>query len=130
MKKQVIIPLQTIQETSTFQTNEYHLQILAADTFKAIKVYESPDLGTVQYNSDLHNFLQQTFNIDIHLPQGDVDLIIGLREHGLSPDSIKSPQDNFSLSTTPNLKLYKSALVPSRRIVCGSIPESLIESRP
>ena len=129
MKKQVLIPLQTIQETSTFQTNEYHLQILAGDTFKAIKVYESPDLGTVQYNCDLDNFLQQTFNTDIHLPRGDIDLIIGLREHGLSPDSIKSSRDNFSHSTTPNLKLYESALVPSRRLACGSIPESLLGFR-
>ena len=130
MKKQVLIPLQTIQETSSFQTYEYHLQILAGDTFKAIKVYESPDLGTVQYNSDLDNFLQQTFNTDIHLPRGDVDLIIGLREHGLSPDSIKSSRDNFSQATTPNLKLYESALVRSRKLACGSIPESLIEFRP
>ena len=116
-KKRVIIPLHTIQGTSSFQTWEWNIQLLVGDTFKSVKVYESPDIGTVQYNGDVNNFLQQTFHTDIHFPQGDVDLLIGLREHGLSPNSLKTSQ---------NLKLYQSALVPSRRLVCGTVSTALI----
>ena len=86
-RKRVTVPLQTINDTSSFDTYEYSFQILAGDRFKMIKVYETPDLGSIQYNRDLHSFLQQNLNTDVHLPTGDVGLIIGLREHGLSPDT-------------------------------------------
>ena len=116
------IPLQTIQGTNSFMTWEYHLQIQVGNAFKAIKVYESPSIGSLQYNDDLHRFLQETFQSDIHLPQGEVSLLIGLRDHGLSPNSLPP-----SLPQSPtNLKLYQSALIPSRRLACGTIPTALI----
>ena len=68
-RKRVNIPLQTIQGTNSFMTWEYHLQIQVGKAFKAIKVYESPSIGSVQYNDDLHRFLQETFQSDIHLPK-------------------------------------------------------------
>ena len=125
-RKRVNIPLQTIQGTNSFMTWEYHLQIQVGNAFKAIKVYESPSIGSVQYNDDLHRFLQETFQSNIHLPQGDVSLLIGLRDHGLSPNSLPP-----SLPQSPtNLKLYQSALVASRRLACGTIPTALIPGLP
>ena len=141
-KKRVTVPLHTIQGTTSFRTWEYHLQILVGDTYRAIKVFESPDIGTVHYNSELPSVLKNALHSDIHLPQGSVDLLIGLREHGLSPDTLRvAPGGHKSCPScpgghkscpscsqpqTPNLKLYQSSLVPSRRLACGTIPTTLI----
>ena len=86
-KKRVNIPLQTIQGHNSFTTWEYNIQIQVDNAFKSMRVYESPSIGSVQYSAELQRFLQEKFPA-IHLPQGDVSLLIGLRDHSLSPNSL------------------------------------------
>ena len=138
-KKRVNIPLQTIQGHNSFTTWEYNIQIQVDNAFKSMRVYESPSIGSVQYSAELQRFLQEKFPA-IHLPQGDVSLLIGLRDHSLSPNSLPtnaspSPSDSPSQSPTnlpspsprlPDMKLYQSALLPSRQLACGTIPSAFI----
>ena len=118
-RRKVSVPLQTIQATTSIQTWEYEIQIQVGNTLKTIMVYESPSLGSLQYDDRLHLFLQKIFKHDIHLPVGDVGLLIGLKNHAISPDSLLRHK-------TINLKLYESSIAPSRNLPCGSVPNSLI----
>ena len=43
-RKRVTVPLQTINDTSSFDTYEYSFQILAGDRFKMIKLYYNTNL--------------------------------------------------------------------------------------
>ena len=121
-RKRVTIPIQTIQGISTFQTWEYQVGVKneATNTFKTIRVFESPSVGSLHYNGKVHKLLQDSFGAKIHFPKGDVQLLIGVRDHTFSPDSVRSHE-------SLNLKLYKSALNPSRHLVCGSLPSTLME---
>ena len=121
-KKKVTIPLQTVRGTSSFQTWEYQIGVKneATNTFKTIRVFESPSVGSLHYNAKVHKLLQERFGTNIHFPRGEVQLLIGVRDHTFSPDSIRSHE-------SLNLKLYKSALNPTRHLVCGSLPSALIE---
>ena len=124
-RRRVTVPLHTIQGTTPFRTWQYHLQILVNNEYKSIKVYESPDIGTVQYDSALPSFLKKVFGCPIHLPEGSVDLLIGIREHALSPDTLAIKPAHGTVEA-PNLKIYQSSLVPARRLICGSISSALI----
>ena len=118
-RRKVSVPVQTIQATTSIQTWEYEIQIQVGNTLKTIMVYESPSLGSIQYDDRLYLFLQETFKHDIHLPEGDVGLLIGLKHHTISPDSLLRHK-------TLNLKLYESSIVPSRKLPCGSVLNSII----
>ena len=120
-RRRVTIPLQTIQGTTSIKTWEYQIGVKneGTNTFKMIKVYQSPSVGSLHYSDQVHNLLQDSFDGEVHLPQGDVQLLIGVRDHTMSPYS--------SLShNSLNLRLYHSALVPSRQLVCGSLSSTLI----
>ena len=121
-RKKVTIPLQTVRGTSSFQTWEYQIGVRneATNTLKMIRVFESPSVGSLHYNGKVHKLLQESFGTNVHFPRGDVQLLIGVRDHTFSPDSIRSHE-------SLNLKLYKSALNPSRHLVCGSLPSAFIE---
>ena len=128
-RRRVTVPLHTIQGTTPFRTWQYHLQILVNNEYKSIKVYESPDIGTVQYDSALPSFLKKVFGCAIHLPEGSVDLLIGIREHALSPDTLAIKPAHGTVEV-PNLKIYQSSLMPARRLICGSISSALIGGVP
>ena len=81
-----------------------------------MNVYETPSLFPIYYSDYARDFLQKTFATDIHLAEGGVKVLLGLKDHAvLSPNALYSHE-------LLNLKLYQSVIKPCRKFVCGSIP--------
>jgi len=109
------VDVQTVESTRAIKTREHQIQIQVGDTFKSLKVYETPSLFPIYYSDYARSFLQKTFGSKIHLPTGETGLLLGLKHHLLSPNTLDSHQH-------ANLKLYQSVISPWRELVCGSIP--------
>ena len=115
--RRVKINLQTIRDTEPVKTKEHKIQILVGGTYRKIKIYEAPkdgSLPSVHHDSYVREFLRNTFG-PVHLPEGDAELLLGLKHHIFSPNSLPCHQ-------YANLKLYESVINHGYKIVCGNIP--------
>ena len=119
-KKRCTVNLQTIRGTRPFTTWQYQLHILVNGVQRPILVLETPSIGSVYYSSELESYFARSLQFPLHLPQGQVQLLIGLKDHGLHPNTTQQP------SPAPDLKIYASSTTSERRLLCGSVPTSLI----
>lgn len=110
------VDVQTVESTRAIKTREHQIQIQVGGVFRSMNVYETPNLFPIYYSNYARDFLQKTFATDIHLAEGEVKVLLGLKDHAvLSPNALYSHE-------LLNLKLYQSVIKPCRKIVCGSIP--------
>ena len=119
-RKRCLVNLQTIRGTRPFRTWQYQLQINVCGTQQPIQVLESPSIGHIHHSPGLESYLTSTMGFPVHLPQGQVQVLIGLKNHGLHPNTVQQPLP------APDLKVYASSTTMERKLVCGSIPDSLI----
>ena len=119
-RRRCTVNLQTIRGTRPFTTWQYQLQINVFGTQRTIQVLESPSIGSIHHSPGLEPYLTSTMGFPVHLPEGQIQLLIGLRNHGLHPNTVQKP------SPAPDLKIYASSTSMERKLVCGSIPDSLI----
>ena len=114
--RRVTVGVQTIENTKAVKTRQHKIQIQVGGVFRSMNVYETPNLFPIYYSNYARDFLQKTFATDIHLAEGEVKVLLGLKDHAvLSPNALYSHE-------LLNLKLYQSVIKPCRKIVCGSIP--------
>ena len=119
-KKRCTINLQTIRGTRPFTTWQYQLHITVNGVLRPIQVLETPSIGSVYYSPELESYFSRSLRFPLHLAQGQIQLLIGLKDHGLHPNTVQEP------SPAPDLKIYASNTTSERRLVCGSVPNSLI----
>ena len=120
-RKRCTVNLQTIRGTRPFKTWQYQVQINVLGTQRHLQVLESPSIGSIHHSPALESYLAVAMGFPVHLPQGQVQLLIGLKNHGLHPNTSQQP------SPTPDLKVYTSSTSMDRKLVCGSIPDILIQ---
>merc|ERR1711873_142936 len=87
-RKKVTLPLQTLEGSSEFRTYQHQIKINTSQGQRSIKVYESPSIGSVSYPPSFHQKLEKAFNLPFHLPQGEVGILVGLKDHGLCPTEV------------------------------------------
>ena len=78
-------------------------------------MYESPSIGSVSYPPSFHQKLEKAFNLPFHLPQGEVGILVGLKDHGLTPTEVPEKRT----SNHPDLKIYKSS-INGGYLACGT----------
>ena len=82
--------VQTIENTKAVKTRQHKIQIQVGGVFRSMNVYETPSLFPIYYNNYVREFLQKTFGSEIHLPTGEAGLLLGLKQHLLSPNALYS----------------------------------------
>ena len=114
-RKKVTLPLQTLEGSTQFRTYQHQIKINTSQGQRSIKVYESPSIGSVSYPPTFHQKLEKAFNLPFHLPQGEVGILVGLKDHGLCPTEIPEKR----ISGQPDLKIYKSS-INGGYLACGT----------
>ena len=127
-KVDVTLQLKTLPGCQEFKTTQHEVEIVADGVRRKILCYECPvSIGYLQQLTEVETQLSSSLGHPINIPNGEVDLLLGLKNISLFPVDIhlqSSPPMELS-----NLRLYLSSTT-SNHLVAGAIPSAFIRGLP
>ena len=90
-KKRVILHLQTIPDEKDFETFQHEVMIQIGGAYRRFFCYECSAIGQLNQVPEVEAIITEAIQIDIKIPHGPVDLLIGLKQFSLHPVAVQPP---------------------------------------
>ena len=122
-RRRVTLTVDSIPAEVTVHTYEHSFFIVKGEETVNITAYEtSKHIGFSNVNETITAAMSQHFNVKVEVPNGAVDLLIGLANIDLHPQEVPAPA---ATSIHKNLKLFTSSLIPPPAYrVSGIVPKA------